>query len=154
MVLKATGLQKHNLLCGMQAGKKFWHVPVTEYNYCIIIYRSLRQVIIAYKDKRVFTWKSSVKRNTTSPVYNESFSYEVATEMRMVVDIEDVMVSFYVIDCDSMGVVTIGKNASSELGRQHWNEILQSPELLISLWHPIQTATASQRRHIRNKSSS
>ena len=61
----------------------------------------------------------------------------------MVVDIENLMISFYVIDYDSMGAVTIGKNAKSELGRKHWTEILQSPQQQIHFWHPIQTSTAT-----------
>ena len=95
-----------------------------------------------------------MKRNTSSPVYNESFHYEVAEDMRMVVDIENVMISFHVIDYDSMGIISVGKNAISKLGRQHWNEVLQSPHQQITLWHPIQMATTAQKRYMRNKSPS
>ena len=85
------------------------------------------KVIIMYKDKRIFKWKSSVKRNASSPVYNESFNYEVAEDMKMVVDIVNVMISFCIIDHYSMGIISVGKNASSKLGKQHWNQVLQYP---------------------------
>ena len=99
---------------------------------------------ITVKKKRIFDWKTSVKRKTLAPEYNESFSYKVTDDMRMGIDMENVMITFNVYDHDrlkpndKMGYVSIGRHASTRLGKQHWDEVLKSPQQQISYWHPIQ----------------
>lgn len=116
------------------------------------------KVIITFNDETVYKWKTSVKRHTLSPVYNENFNYEVSEEMSMSMD--SITISFYVVDFDyvlrndTMGVVTIGKNVSNKLGRRHWNQVLQSPRQGVSFWHPVQQATSAQKRHMRSRSNS
>ena len=98
----------------------------------------------------MFEWKTSIKRKTLAPVYNESFSYEVTDDMRMGMDMENVMISFAVLHYDhlmpnnKMGYISIGKHANTELGRQHWDEVLKYPRQQISYWHPIQPPTETQ----------
>ena len=110
----------------------------------MIVPDSYIKVIITHKERRVFKWKTSVKHKTSAPVYNEIFIYEGAEDMKMAIDVDSIMISFYIIDFDHLmpndkiGVVNIGKQASSELGRKHWSEVLQSPQQRISFWHPIQ----------------
>lgn len=102
------------------------------------------KVIATYKDKSVHEWKSSVKHKTLAPVYNESFSFEIEDAMRVAMDTGSIALSCYIVDFDyfsqddTMGVVSIGKDVESELGRRHWTEMLQSPCHRISFWHPIQ----------------
>ena len=102
------------------------------------------KVIVTHKDRRVFKWKTCVKRNTLAPVYNETFIYGVTEDIKMAIDVDNIMISFYIIDFDRLmpnnkiGVVNIGKLVSSELGRKHWSEVLQTPQQRISFWHPIQ----------------
>ena len=107
----------------------------------------------------MFQWKTCIKRKTLAPVFNESFSYEVTEEMRMGVDMQNITITFDVIDHsrlmlnDKMGCVCIGKDVSNKLGRQHWDEVLKSPTERISFWHPIQLPPgASQKRHKTSKS--
>ena len=101
----------------------------------------------------MYKWKSSVKRNTLAPVYNESFSYEVTEDVKATMDTDNIMISFYVSDYDVLSqnttAVHIGKHAKSELGRRHWSEVLKSPCQRISFWHPIQlqVAATGKRRH-------
>lgn len=110
------------------------------------------KVHITYRNEKVFRWKTAVKKNTLSPVYNELFTYHVTDEMRMAIDVGNIELFFYLIDRDyltpndTMGVVNIGKNVQSKLGRKHWNEVLRSPCQRISFWHPIQLATPAQTR--------
>ena len=91
-----------------------------------------------------------MKHKTLAPEYNESFSYEVTDDMRMSLDIENVMISLDIFNHDRfkpndrMGCVSIGKHASTELGRRHWAEVLKSPQQRISYWHPIQLPTEAQ----------
>ena len=101
-----------------------------------------------------------MKHRTLNPVYNESFSYEVTNDMRMTMDVEGVTISFGVVDHDllmpndKMGYVSVGKHASTKLGREHWNEVLKSPRHRISFWHPIQLATAAQKCQMRSRCAS
>ena len=110
------------------------------------------KVRITVKQKRMFNWKTSVKRKTLAPEYNETFSYEVTDDMRMSMDIENVMISLDIFDHDHlrpndrMGNISIGKHASTRLGRQHWAEVLKSPQQRISYWHPIQPPIAVRSR--------
>ena len=107
------------------------------------------RVYVIYKEKQVFKWESTVKRNTLQTVYNESFSYKLTEEMSMAMS--DVALSFRVLDYDrfsrhdTMGVVDIGRNASSKLGKKHWTEIMLSPRQRISFWHSIQPAPPAQK---------
>ena len=106
------------------------------------------KVVFTYKDKSIHEWKSTVKYKTLTPVYNESFSFEIDDhEMRVAMDTGSMAISCYILDYDYfsqddiMGVVNIGKDVQSKLGRRHWNEVLQSPCQQISFWHPIQLVT-------------
>ena len=118
------------------------------------------KVKITFKNRKMFKWKTSVKHKTLAPVYNECFSYEVTEDMRMAMDIENVMISFAVFDHDhwmpndKMGYVSIGKDADSKLGRQHWDEVLKCSQHRISFWHPIQLATAAQKHQMRSRCAS
>ena len=103
------------------------------------------KVVVTYKNKSIYEWKSTMKHKTLSPVYNESFSFEIDDhEMRVAMDTGTVAISCYIVDYDkfsqddTMGVVNIGKDVQSKLGRRHWNEMLGSPCQWISFWHPIQ----------------
>ena len=116
------------------------------------------KVVVTFRDATVFKWKSTVKHNTLAPVYNESFNCKVTEEMSQAMDY--IAVSFYIVDFDyvlrndTMGVVNIGKNVQSKLGRKHWTQVLQSPRQGISFWHSIQLATSAQKRHMRSRSTS
>ena len=96
----------------------------------------------------MFKWKTCVKHKTLAPVYNERFRYEVPDSMKMDTDMENILISLDVYDydrlnpgCNKMGSVSIGKNASTMLGRKHWAEVLKYPQHRISFWHPIQSVT-------------
>ena len=115
------------------------------------------KVVITYNDVIVYKWKTMVKHKTLAPVYNESFNCKVTKEMSDKMD--ELTVSFYVIDFDyvlrndTMGVVNIGKNANTKLGREHWNQVLHSLGQKIRFWHPIQLATLSQKQISRRSRS-
>ena len=117
------------------------------------------KVVIAYNDVIVYKWKTTVKYKNLAPVYNESFNCKVTEEMSNQMD--KLIISFYVIDHDyvlqndTMGVVKIGKNVDTKLGREHWNQVLCSLEQKIRFWHPIQLATTSDsKKLIRRRSRS
>ena len=94
---------------------------------------------IRFKDNKVSKWKSSVKQNTLSPYFNESFDYKVTEEMGAAMD--DITLTLLIIDFDhndAMGVVHIGKTVCSASGRKHWDEMMQCPLQKVCFWHSIQ----------------
>ena len=104
------------------------------------------KLVVKYKDKVLYEWKSHVRRCTLSPIFNESFSYEIV-DLSIAVDIEHVLLLFYIFDSDFfmqddlIGVVKVGKGIDiCSSGKDHWIKTLQCPSECISLWHPIQLA--------------
>jgi len=90
--------------------------------------------------KRLKKKKTTVKKNTLSPYYNESFSFEVPFEQ-----IQKVQVVITVLDYDQVGSndpigkVVVGCGASGgEL--RHWSDMLAAPRRPIASWHTLQPA--------------
>ena len=107
---------------------------------------------ITVKDKQMLMWKTSVKYKTLAPEYNEQFSYEVTDSMKMGMDMENMMISLDICNHDRfkindkmMGSISIGKDAPTKLGRQHWAKVLKYPQQQISFWHPIQPPPSRSR---------
>ncbi|XP_078511152.1 synaptotagmin-5 [Lissotriton helveticus] len=87
--------------------------------------------------KRLKKKKTTIKKNTLNPYYNESFSFEVPFEQ-----IQKVLVVFTVLDYDKLGKneaigkVFVGCNASgTEL--RHWSDMLANPRRPIAQWHTL-----------------
>ncbi|KAJ8003133.1 hypothetical protein DPEC_G00166210 [Dallia pectoralis] len=85
--------------------------------------------------KRLKKKKTSVKKNTLNPYYNESFSFEVAFEQ-----IQKVQVAVTVLDYDKIGkndaigkVFLGGTSTGTEL--RHWSDMLANPRRPIAQWH-------------------
>nr|XP_020469513.1 synaptotagmin-1-like [Monopterus albus] len=88
--------------------------------------------------KRLKKKKTTIKKNTLNPYYNESFSFEVPYEQ-----IEKVQVGVTVLDYDkigkndAIGKVLLGCN-STGTEQQHWADMLANPRRPIAQWHSLQ----------------
>uniref|UniRef100_G3Q981 Synaptotagmin n=1 Tax=Gasterosteus aculeatus aculeatus TaxID=481459 RepID=G3Q981_GASAC len=87
--------------------------------------------------KRLKKKKTTIKKNTLNPYYNESFSFEVPFEQ-----IQKVQVVITVLDYDkigkndAIGKVFVGLNSSgTEL--RHWSDMLANPRRPIAQWHVL-----------------
>uniref|UniRef100_A0A8C4X4K4 Synaptotagmin n=1 Tax=Erpetoichthys calabaricus TaxID=27687 RepID=A0A8C4X4K4_ERPCA len=87
--------------------------------------------------KRLKKKKTTVKKNTLNPYYNESFSFEIPFEQ-----IQKVQVVITVLDYDkigkndAIGKIFVGYNSSgTEL--RHWSDMLANPRRPIAQWHPL-----------------
>ena len=95
-----------------------------------------------FKGKRHFKWKTSVKKNTLLPVFNEAFQFDIAG-----MDLRDITLEVLVMDYDRfsrndlMGVISIGENVAHLSGRNHWLAMQSSPNQAISNWHSLQPPT-------------
>ncbi|XP_029354323.1 synaptotagmin-9 [Echeneis naucrates] len=87
--------------------------------------------------RRLKKRKTSTKRNTLNPVYNEAIVFDVPPE-----NIEQISLLIAVMDYDRVGhnevigVCRVGNDADN-LGRDHWNEMLTYPRKPVAHWHPL-----------------
>lgn len=95
------------------------------------------KIALMQNGKRLKKKKTSVKKCTLNPYYNESFSFEVPFEQ-----IQKVNLVVTVVDYDRIGTsepigkVVLGYNASgTEL--RHWSDMLASPRRPIAQWHTL-----------------
>ncbi|XP_029429649.1 synaptotagmin-2 [Rhinatrema bivittatum] len=87
--------------------------------------------------KRLKKKKTTVKKKTLNPYFNESFSFEIPFEQ-----IQKVQVVITVLDYDKLGKneaigkIFVGCNATgTEL--RHWSDMLANPRRPIAQWHPL-----------------
>ncbi|XP_050812259.1 synaptotagmin-2 isoform X1 [Gopherus flavomarginatus] len=87
--------------------------------------------------KRLKKKKTTVKKKTLNPYFNESFSFEIPFEQ-----IQKVQVVITVLDYDKLGKneaigkVFVGSKASgTEL--RHWSDMLANPRRPIAQWHSL-----------------
>jgi len=88
--------------------------------------------------KRIKKKKTTIKKCTLNPYYNESFSFEVPFEQ-----IQKVSLIITVVDYDRIGTsepigrVVLGCNSTgTEL--RHWSDMLANPRRPIAQWHTLQ----------------
>ncbi|KAL5279617.1 SYT2 family protein [Megaselia abdita] len=95
------------------------------------------KIAIMQNGKRLKKKKTSIKKCTLNPYYNESFSFEVPFEQ-----IQKINLVVTVVDYDRIGTsepigrVILGCNAQgTEL--RHWSDMLASPRRPIAQWHTL-----------------
>lgn len=89
--------------------------------------------------KRLKKKKTSVKKCTLNPHYNESFSFEIPFER-----IQQVQMVFTVVDYDRLGQsepigkIVLGCDCTTgDSERRHWMDMLGSPRRPIAQWHSL-----------------
>lgn len=95
------------------------------------------KIALLQNGKRLKKKKTSIKKCTLNPYYNESFTFEVPFEQ-----IQKVNLGVTVVDYDRIGTsepigkCILGYNASgTEL--RHWSDMLASPRRPIAQWHTL-----------------
>lgn len=88
--------------------------------------------------KRVKKKKTTMKKQTLNPYYNESFTFDVPFEHIQKVSLVVTVVDYDRISAsDPIGQVTLGCN-STESGLRHWKDMLANPRRPIAQWHVLQ----------------
>ncbi|XP_071824646.1 synaptotagmin-1-like isoform X2 [Apostichopus japonicus] len=96
------------------------------------------KISLYMNNKRIKKKKTTIKKRTLNPYYNESFGFEVPFEQ-----IQKVTLVVTVVDYDKLGSsepigkVTLGCNATGA-GLRHWSDMLASPRRPIAQWHTLQ----------------
>jgi synaptotagmin-1 len=95
------------------------------------------KIAIMQNGKRLKKKKTSIKKCTLNPYYNESFSFEVPFEQMQKVNLVVTVVDYDRIGTsEPIGKVCLGCNASgTEL--RHWSDMLASPRRPIAQWHTL-----------------
>lgn len=95
------------------------------------------KIALMQNGKRLKKKKTSIKKCTLNPYYNESFTFEVPFEQ-----IQKVQLVVTVVDYDRIGTsepigkAVLGYNSSgTEL--RHWTDMLASPRRPIAQWHTL-----------------
>lgn len=106
-------------------------------------YRSRRR-----PGKRIKKKKTTIKKCTLNPHYNESFSFEVPLEQ-----VQRVQLVVTVVDYDRIGTsepigkVVLGcENTTGEAELRHWMDMLASPRRPIARWHSLRPMQADSSK--------
>ncbi len=97
-----------------------------------------------HKDVRLIQWKSSKKKQTLSPTYNERFEFDVRK-----MNVDSLVLEVLVMDYDRfgsdivIGMVKIGADVSEASCRAHWEELVRSPGTTVSRWHNMSRADSA-----------
>ncbi|XP_068133750.1 synaptotagmin-10 isoform X1 [Hyperolius riggenbachi] len=95
------------------------------------------KVSLMCEGRRLKKRKTTTKKNTLNPVYNEAIIFDIPPE-----NMDQVSLSIAVMDYDRVGhnevigVCRTGVDAEG-LGRDHWNEMLAYPRKPITHWHVL-----------------
>jgi synaptotagmin-1 len=91
--------------------------------------------------KRLKKKKTTIKRKTLNPYFNESFTFEVSFEQIQKVSLVITVVDYdRISSSDPIGRVILGCNSTgTEL--RHWSDMLANPRRPIAQWHTLQEMT-------------
>ncbi|KAL4233897.1 Synaptotagmin-9 [Mactra antiquata] len=96
------------------------------------------KVTLVCQNKRIKKKKTSVKKTTLNPVYNEAMVFDVPQE-----NVDDVELIIKIIDYDRigrneiMGCAAIGPRYVGT-GRDHWYEMLENARKPVAQWYTLQ----------------
>uniref|UniRef100_A0A1I7ZZA3 Synaptotagmin n=1 Tax=Steinernema glaseri TaxID=37863 RepID=A0A1I7ZZA3_9BILA len=104
------------------------------------------KIVLMQGGKRLKKKKTSIKKCTLNPYYNESFSFEVPFEQ-----IQKVSLMITVMDYDKLGSNdAIGRCllgcAATGAELRHWMDMLASPRRPIAQWHTLQPVEEAENK--------
>lgn len=104
------------------------------------------KIALMQNGKRLKKKKTSIKKCTLNPYYNESFAFEVPFEQMQKVNLVVTVVDYDRIGTsEPIGKVVLGYNASgTEL--RHWSDMLASPRRPIAQWHTLKDPEDGEKK--------
>ncbi|KAL8609733.1 hypothetical protein ACOMHN_042772 [Nucella lapillus] len=98
------------------------------------------KITLVHFEKPIKTKKTSIKKNTIDPVFNESVSFNVTTQQ-----LENTSLVITVWDHNSkskddfVGRIILGRYGSGPHEYTHWNRMLQSHRSPVAQWHSLRS---------------
>lgn len=116
--------------------------------FCCVLVSPLDPYVkmkLYYKGKKKFKWKSRIIKNTLSPVFNQDFTFDIATmdisqvRLKLVLKDED----HYLRKNETIGKVEFGDNTDHVTGLDHWKDMKANPYIRITRWHSLDRQSAA-----------
>ncbi|EDW59523.1 synaptotagmin-4 [Drosophila virilis] len=101
------------------------------------------KIYLLYNGQRIAKKKTHVKKRTLSPVFNESFAFDIPAAEGTGATLEGVSLELMLLDWDRVtkneviGRLELGGPNSSSTALNHWNEVCSSPRRQIAEWHKL-----------------
>ena len=96
------------------------------------------KIILLQNGVKVKSRKTSVKRNTIDPVFNESLSFNVSAEQIHVCSLSVSMWDYNSKSKDDfVGQFVLGQRSTGDLEDSHWSRMLQSQRSPVAQWHTL-----------------
>lgn len=96
------------------------------------------KINLLYHGQRMCKWKTSVKKSTTNPIFNELYEIDIST-----MSVEEIQFEVLVMSYDRLGhnyqvgSVAFGDAVAHVSGRSHWKRVMIDTSTEISRWHPL-----------------
>ncbi|XP_033629389.1 synaptotagmin-5-like [Asterias rubens] len=96
------------------------------------------KVTLIQGGKRFKKKKTTVRKNTCNPVWNEAIIFNVPASSLKSSSLEMIVVDYDLLgQSGKMGSVVIGPECTG-LGKTHWNDMSQSLRKPVAMWHTLQ----------------
>ncbi|XP_035774863.1 synaptotagmin-4-like isoform X1 [Anopheles albimanus] len=101
------------------------------------------KIYLLYNGQRIAKKKTHVKKRTLSPVFNESFAFDIPTTEGTGTTLEGVSLELMLLDWDRVtkneviGRLELGGPRSAGSALNHWKEVCNSPRRQIADWHKL-----------------
>lgn len=109
------------------------------------------KITLTHGQKVLKTKKTSVKKNTIDPVFNESLSFNLTPDQ---LEMCSIVITVWDYNSksrdDFVGRIVLGKQASGHYEVTHWNRMLQCQRSPVAQWHTLRTREECD--HISNVS--
>ncbi|XP_057340450.1 synaptotagmin-4 [Microplitis mediator] len=98
------------------------------------------KIYLLYNSQRIAKKKTHVKKRTLSPVFNESFVFEIPNGID---GLGNISLEFMLLDWDRVtkneviGRLELGGSKCQGSALVHWNEVCSSPRRQIADWHKL-----------------
>ena len=113
------------------------------------------KVNLMQQNERLIKWKTTVKKNTLTPVFYESTQFNVAA-----IDLKSIHLDILIMDHDrvgrnsTLGIVKLGYEVDHTSGENQWQYALNNPNRLCSTWHSIHPIQKGKLYSLQRRSKS
>ena len=107
---------------------------------CVCVSDPYLKITLVHFEKPIKSKKTSIKKNTIDPVFNESLSFNVTPQQ-----LENTSLVLTVWDHNSkskddfVGRIVLGRYGTGPHEFTHWNRMLQSQRSPVAQWHSLRS---------------